>query len=88
MEKETQVPMMMDKKKTKIRKNKEKSPVEEIQVDRAVIQKFQNHLPFPNALLHPQRQPLTVNVGQRHATIEACACPVPQCLVIKLSLLA
>ena len=54
MEKERQVSMLMDKKKTKIRKDKEENLVEEIQVDRAVIQKFQNHLPFPLALLHPR----------------------------------
>ena len=67
---------------------KEKNQVEEIQVDQAMNLKFQNHPFFPLALLHPQTQLLTVNVGERHATMEVCACPVPRFLVTRLSLLA
>ena len=67
---------------------KEKIQVEEIQVDQAMNLKFQNLPFFPLALLHPQTQLLTVNVGERHATMEVCACPVPRFLVTKLSLLA
>ena len=62
----------------------QKNLVEEIQVNL----KFLNHSFFPLALLHPQRQLLTVDVGERHATMEVCACPVPRFLVTKLSLLA
>ena len=62
----------------------QKNLVEEIQVNL----KFPNHSFFLLALLHPQRQPLTVDVGERHATMEVCACPVPRFLVTKLSLLA
>ena len=53
IEKEKQVLILLHKMKTKVRKDKEKNLVEEIQVDQMVILKFQNHHPFPFALLHP-----------------------------------
>ena len=68
---------LMDKQKIKMRKDKEKNLVEEIQVVQMKNLKFQNHLPFPLALPHPRRQTLTASVGQRHAIMEVCACLVP-----------
>ena len=61
MGKERQV--SMDRKKTKIRKDKENNLVEKVQVVQMKILTSQNHLPFPLALPHLRRQPLTVNVG-------------------------
>ena len=85
---ERQMSILQDKITTEIMSVKEKNLVEEIQVDQAVNLKFQKHLLFLLALLHPQTQLLTVNVGERDAAMEVCACQVPHCLVTKLSLLA
>ena len=85
---ERQMSILQDKIMTEIMSHKEKNLVEEIQMDQEVNLKFQNHPFFLLALLHPQTQLLTVNAGERHAAMEVCACPVPHCLVTKLSLLA
>ena len=85
MEKERQMSILQvqDNITKKIMSVKEKNLVEEIQVGQAMNPPF-----FPLALLHPQTQLLTVNVGERHAAMEVCACPVPRFLVTRLSLLA